>query len=279
MSSGFRHPVQAAVECPKPVKSNDPFADFDDLMTEDEKREALHKELDRKLAQHKSRCDIKQNQQDSSSASARSAAQANGQSGSQQQGQAGSSSNASQQNQTSQYSQANQNSQATPDAQPGQYTSPWAQQSAPLAGSGKVMLDPMAQPAEKPASEPQSTATEAAPNDTQQSAAGSSGTGNQSKPQESLFLKTYGGQSALESEKIEDIAGRSAAGGRYGSPGNTGLDRQTPYSPTSVGTPSQTVTISADDAVVTALKKRLKTETDPEKRKEIQAEIDKYEKK
>lgn len=273
-------------------------------MTKDEKREELHKELDRKLAQHKSRCNIKQNQQNSASASANSAAKANGQASSQQsaqaassgqgsnsaqtqdpammmqsQQQAGSSGNASQQNQTSQYNQANQNSQATPNKQAGQYTSPWAQQPATLAASGKVMLDPMAQPSENLLSEAQSTASEATQNGVQKPTAGSGGSGSQSKTQESLFLKTYGGPSSLESEEIEDIAGRSATGGRYGSPGNTGLDRQTPYSPTSGGAPAQTATISADDTLVTALKKRLKTETDPEKRKQIQAEIDKYEKK
>lgn len=296
LSSITLTPAHASVECPKPEKTTDPFADFDDLMTEDEKREALHIELDRKLAQHKSRCETKQNQQKPVSSSTKTTAvsgsnQSEGQQANQassngdatnnaqsqnpdnpqSQEQADSGNNASQQQKTTNQAAAHSN-------QTAQYSSPWANQQISGSGAGKVTLEPMAEPSPKPTEEMSDTTPEAMQQLTPQNG-GANGTGEQSKQQESLFLKTYGGQSALETEKIEDIAGRSAAGDIYGSPGNTGLDQQKPYYPATGRKPAQTATISADDAVVAALTKRLKTETDPEKRKEIQAEIDKYEKK
>lgn len=337
------NPASAADDCPAPAAIKDPFSDFDDLKTDEEKREALHEDLDRELAKHKKRCDKKQNAAAQSAQSA--ASTSGGQSGAQQaegqqsesengsnsaqsqnsnssqgqsqgQSQSDPNSSASQQQQangqqqqaTSQQQAASQQQQAASQQQQsngqqqqsasqqqqasgqqqqqsgsaaaqaqqaGTYSSPWATRQSSAAGSGQVMLEPMAEPTQK---EPD-PAQQAGQSGTSQEATGPAGTGGQTEEQGSVFLKTYGGQQGLAGEKIEDIAGRHKTNQQYGSPGSAGAFRHQPFSSSPGKKPGEASTVSAEDTVLAALKKRLAEETDPAKKKEIQAQIDSYRKK
>ncbi|PCJ34489.1 MAG: hypothetical protein COA93_04750 [Alphaproteobacteria bacterium] len=78
---------------------------------------------------------------------------------------------------------------------------------------------------------------------------------------------------------MEEIANRynNRSKGLYGTPGNTGSNSTVPYSNTG-NTAAKSQAIKADDGLIKALKKRLASETDPKKKKQIQAEIDRLEK-
>lgn len=300
------NPLYAADDCSKPIKLDGPFADLDDLLTEEEKREALHEELDRKLAAHKSPCDPTKKPKKPTSPNANAAPSAN-----QQQPAQASDQNGSQGNNQNTAQSAQQNNAQTGDpgapkdqqqdnatGQPGnsgRYSSPWANQEPSASDAGTVSLEPMADPGAssaknlpqlspeqqkgepRPAAGLSSTEEQARPTGNQ--AAGISSREYNTKLPESQFLKRYGGQSEPAYDKIEDIANRHKSGSQYGYPGNTGTNQQNPNYSDPGRKPGQTTTINADDAVLVALKKRLENESDPEKRKEIQAEIDKYKKK
>lgn len=297
-------PLYAGDDCSKPVKLDDPFADLDDLLTEEEKREALHRDLDRKLALHKSACDpnhklkkqIPPQTNTPPSAGHQQSGQASGQNGSQSNSQSHGVQTGQQSSDTSQQNQP-ANTATGQSGDGGRYSSPWAEQELSVTEAGKVSLEPMAQPpANAPESMPQ--LSPGVQGDSSQPASSLSGTEEQSKLPESQsnriasggngdgqpqsqFLKIYGGQSEPAHESIEDIANGHKSRGQnlYGFPGNTGTNQQNPnYSDPGRKT-NQTTTVGADDAVVLALKKRLENESDPEKRKEIQAEIDRYKKK
>jgi hypothetical protein len=292
-------------ECPKPNISDNPFADLDDLMTEDEKREALHQELERKLALHKSPCDPNNKAKTPSQKTRTQQAQNNTQAN-QQSGQAATNGQSNQVNadntaETQSNANSTQNSKNTSSA-PGQYSSPWASQNPAPANPNTIQLEPIAE-AEKTADAPTPVNAQSNTQTNQASNTGSEGiksapvsgisgleestqkaqkpTANGAKKQESEFLKKYGSPSQPETESIEDIANRHKNQSQYGyaTPGNTGPNQQTPNYSDPRKEPSTTQTVGADASIVAALEKRLENEEDPEKRKEIQAEIDKYKKK
>lgn len=321
-------------ECRSPKVSNDPFADLDDIMTEEEKRQALHSDLKRKLSSHKQSCPPpSKTAKPSSPANAGQAAGASASSGQQQSGQASgqksggqskgqqqsgkaSGQSASSQNggqgqtgsaKAAQQPAGNAGASANPQqsgqnggqgaSQPatakqnvpakgasgqkaagsgGKYTSPWGTQTYSPSDSGVVSLEPM------PASPAPSQTSPPAPGNKikSQAAANIAGTGPVTKPSAtsagkppSKFLKIYGGDEvAPPRQSFEEIANRHNRG-LYGSPGNTGANSNSNY-----GSGGKTVgksqTVKADDGLIKVLQERLARETDPEKKKQIQAEID-----
>ena len=289
-------------ECPAPVALNDPFSDFDDLMTEEEKRQAAHLDLEQKLALHQPSC------QPSSTASATTPPESQKQSeestsqpaDSQDGGQTDAAqesapaSGVSGQDPAEESQQSEQSEQAEGQASGSQGpagSNPAGQQAAestptqstPASGvSGQGSAG-----GEGQSSMPSSSA--AGPPSTQSgtqvesraasgvagagSAAGPSGAGAAQPPSE--FLKAYGAQGAQPRETVEEIASRhkNSGQGQYGSPGNTGATSSHIYGNSGVMT-NQSQTVSADAGLRKSLQERLANETDPDKKKEIQAQID-----
>ncbi|UTW55659.1 hypothetical protein [Kordiimonas sp. SCSIO 12610] len=336
--------IDTTIDCPKPALKDDPFADLDDLLTADEKREALHEDLERELARHKAPCDPKKKNNKKSAQSEATKPTAQGQQGpnsSSQQQQASAQTNQNSANSTQQSSNAQQavntnqqnqaasqnsatsnsatsnsatssatastDTQSAATQQTGQqYSSPWAQKPSAAGSSGTVDLEPMAESTESLETSVAGNPATSTQSQSSAEAVASPGSGNapQSLPAsgvsgaeekledskkasaagdskfQSKFLQAYGSAGATEPETIEDIATRHKSQGQpgYGTPGNTGPNQQRPNYSDPGKNPSQATTVGADSAVVIALEKRLEAEKDPEKRKEIQAEIDKYKK-
>ncbi len=291
--------------CPKPIKTDDPFSGFDDLLSDDEKRAELHKDLDRKLAQHNAPCDPTEKQskpsQAPATASTPSQSQTDNQKGEQKSAPQATQTNPQESTKVSSEpdlpSVTSTNNNA-PKINEDTYSSPWANHSTKNNDQQSIALEPMEtntpQDSSASAFGSQSQApVETINSDTKQSLPSSSISGADGKQQrtkatppttakvESEFLKKYGASTQPSSQSIEDIADQHKNRSQYGfgTPGNTGSNTQTPnYSDPQRNT-DQATTISADKAVLAALKKRLAHEKDPEKRKEIQAEIDRYKKK
>lgn len=280
-------PAQTKLECPKVERPNDPFDDFDDVMTEDEKREALHEDLKQKLASHKAACDPLINTPKAPSAAGQQQAKQPGSSGGAQgSGQATDQQSSGQQSAGQQGGdQKSDSQQATPEQSTagngGAYSSPWAAQK-PGEENGVVPLEPRVDgknttaptpepiPGEQGVSQPEAGVSGAAPLPNATDAA-------QGQGETSKFLERYGGAGQQPRESITDIANRHKNNGS-GSPGNTGTLQQNQKYGGSGSAPPKTATISANDAAIKALEERLARETDPEKKKQIQAEIDRLKK-
>jgi hypothetical protein len=294
--------------CPKPIKIDDPFSSFDDILSDEEKRAELHKDLDRKLARHNAPCDptIKQSKPSQEQASATAPNPSQNQTDDQK-GEQNSKLQATQTN--SQESTKAPSEQASPsttstnnnasEINEGNYSSPWANHSTKNDDQQSIALEPMetntpqGSSASTSSSQSPPTSVQTIDSDTKPSLPSSSISGADDKQQktkttssttaktESEFLKKYGTLKQSSPQSIEDIADQYKNRNQYGfgTPGNTGPNTQTPnYSDPQKNT-DQATTISANEAVLVALEKRLTSEQDPEKRKEIQAEIDRYKKK
>lgn len=296
-------PAQTKLECPKFEQKNDPFGEFDDVLTEEEKRQALHEDLKQKLASHKASCDPlmkapkapsavgqeQVKQADSSGSGQASGQQSDGQKATSQQSgdQKPGGQQATTQQTTAQQGSPTPNAPTDGDpeqgtaANGGTYSSPWATQQ-PGEQSGVVPLEPRVDakntkpstpqpiPAEQTDSQPEPGVSGAAQGPNSTDAAQASG-------QPSKFLERYGGTGQMPQETIADIANRHKNSGS-GSPGNTGTLQQNQKYGAPGSTPPKTATISANDAAIKALEERLESETDPEKKKQIQAEIDRLKK-
>lgn len=287
--------------CPALKVSNDPFADLDDVMTEEEKRQALHLDLKRKLSSHKPSCppSSKTTKENSSanpgqsagsgaSAGQQNSGQASGQNPSGQNGSQGAAQPAGSQNGGQSAGKTGSSNQSIPAngvsgqgtaGSGGKYSSPWGTQSSSASNSGAVSLEPMPVP---------SQASQATPSTKIKSQAATNIAGAGPSPKSpkspattagqpsSEFLKIYGEEgSPPPRESLEEIANRynNRSKGQYGSPGNTGTNSHLNYSNTGKTT-AKSQTIKADDGVIKALQERLASETNPEKKKQIQAEID-----
>lgn len=290
-------PAPSKLECPKIEASNDPFDEFDDVMTEDEKREALHDDLKQKLASHKALCDPLTKTPKAPSATAKQPTKEAGSPGGKQgsgQGSSEGSEGSAGEKPESQDSPSKEGSptQKTPaGGGPEQgaagngvvYSSPWEAQE-PSEESGVIPLEPRAPTDKAPTPTHQPVSGEQLNSEPELGVSGAGPIPNSTdatKPQEqtSKFLEKYGGAGQLPRENIEDIANRHKnAGGRTGSPGNTGTLQKNQKSGAPGGAPRNTQTISANDAAIKALEERFKRETNPEKKKQIQAEIDRLKK-
>jgi hypothetical protein len=261
--------VYADTKCPRIVSLDDPFSDFDDIMTEEEKRQALHDDLKRKLAADKPAC--APNASASKNTPSGSQQQGGQQQGGQQQGgqQQGGQQQGSQQQGAQQQGSQQQGGQQNADGNGGNYTSPWNEQSEPVANSRFEPLDPRSASSSQPklgskASTKAQVKSQAAPN--------VSGADKQSgTPADQQHGDCY-----------EDIANRynTKNNGTYGSFGNTGTRQNILNSngQRQSNAPDSAKTISANDAVIKALEERLAKEKDPARKKQIQQEIDRLRK-
>ena len=308
----------ASTECPKSAPMNDPFSDFDDTMTEEEKRLALHSDLAQKLASQERPCQpvIQQSntattgseqktngantageqsnsqsgQQNSSQTNQQDSKQA-GQQPTDQNGEPGGTQGAGQKGPDRNSAQPSSHVQGTstngvPEQAPsgGGYTSPWDKPPEQSSNAGIVSLDPMLRSASQSKQSAQPVAGSQVESQAASSVSGEAlpakSTGVAAKKTESRFLNAYGQTVEQPRESIEDIASRynSRKNGAYGSPGSTGTFQQKLNNGGSGRTTGKVQTISANDAAIKALQNRLATETDPAKKKQMQAEISRLKK-
>ena len=274
--------VLANNECPAPVALSDPFNDFDELMTEEEKRQAAHHDLEKKLAAHQSSClppsamstpTPSESQQSSEQASSQAA---NSQTSGEGAGQKGSSQSGDQSG-----SQSKPTQQSTPaNGVSGEGPSGPSRQSAgqPSASQGQASQSTAGSAGASGGQPPPGTGTQIE----SQAASGVAGAspathqpGTSAPQPPSEFLKTYGAQGPQSQETVEEIANRHKNSGQdpYGTPGNTGSTSKPNYSSPETMT-HQSQTVSADAGLRKSLQERLANETDPDKRREIQAQID-----
>ena len=294
-------PVLADNKCPKSKRDHDPFADLDASMTKEEKRKALHKSLDEKLARQKAECvpekpgktvkSAKKSQDKAQQTARNNGEDAAGQGAAKTTDQSvngnstsqGSSTGGKQDRNTGQDS-SSQNSQSVPGqaGTGGQSTSQKSAQapvsSLPSASlSGQDTLPASANGGQSGAvSGNARPATKAGLPGSPVAATGVSGSDrqagekvNSTSGETSHFLDAYG------TGKSSEPAGQHD---EKGSPGHTGTKQTNSKSRTTAGKAQGVKVINANEAAIEALQKRLKTEKDPEMRKKIQSEIEKLKK-
>ena len=254
---------------------NDPFSDFDDMLTENEQREELHNNLKQILSSHKK---IFTPPSKNSAGGQAGGAQGTGQSEGDQAGGAqgtgpseGDQAGGAQGTGPSEGDQAG-GAQGTGPSEGDQAGG--AQGTGPSEGDqikvgsnpGLVSLEPML---------PEPAPSKTKPNAIIKSRPAENTAGNRPVIA-SNFLKKYSGGQGQE-KGLAEIANRwyNANGSSSGNPGNPGNVGKTQPKYNSVqGAVKKSQTVKADSGVIRALKLRMSNETDVDTRNKIQVEID-----